>query len=149
MLGGGGGITSFNLLPIAVGVLMYVQQKLMPMSSSAAANPQAQQQQKMMMKFMPIFLGVVLYSAPAGLCLYITTSSLVRLVENKFFRHRWIQEAKAGGEKPKEPEAPGEPARRQSLVAGRKKSIGERAEAWVKRKMDEARKQQKRGKGKK
>ena len=143
MLGGGGGITTFNILPLAVGILMYVQQKLMPMSSSAAANPQAQQQQKMMMKFMPVFLGVVLYSAPAGLCLYITTSSLVRLVENKLFRHRWVEEAKGDGPTPSEPNGSGEPAQKQSLVAGRKKSIGERVESWVKQKMGEAQKQQK------
>jgi len=145
MLGGGGGITSFNLLPIAVGVLMYVQQKLMPMASgAAAANPQAQQQQKMMMRIMPIFLGVVLYSAPSGLCLYITTSSLVRLVENRFFRHRWIEAAKAKAERDEAPEAPGRPAKapaRRSRVAGRKKSIGERAEAWIRRKIDEAQKE--------
>ncbi|MFO8013980.1 MAG: membrane protein insertase YidC [Phycisphaerae bacterium] len=152
MLGGAGGITSFNILPIAVGVLMYVQQRLMPMSSSAAsANPQMQQQQKMMMRIMPVFLGVVLYSAPSGLCLYITTSSLVRLVESRFFRHRWIEAAKAKAERADAPEPPGEPgkaAARQSRVAGRKKSIGERAEAWIRRKMDEAQKPN-RGKGKK
>lgn len=144
MLGGGGGITSFNILPIAVGVLMYVQQKLMPMSSSAASNPQMQQQQKMMMRIMPAFLGVVLYSAPSGLCLYITTSSLVRLVESKFFRHRWIEAAKAKAERAEAAEPPGEPSKapaRQSRVAGRKKSIGERAEAWIRRKVDEAQKQ--------
>jgi len=145
MLGGGGGITSFNILPIAVGLLMYIQQKLMPMASGAAsANPQAQQQQKMMMRFMPIFLGVVLYSAPSGLCLYITTSSLLRLVENKFFRRRWIEAAKAKADRAEAPEPPGEPgktAARQSRVAGRRKSIGERAEAWFRRKMDGAQKQ--------
>jgi YidC/Oxa1 family membrane protein insertase len=152
MLGGAEGITSFNILPIAVGVLMYAQQKLMPMSSSAAANPQMQQQQKLMMRIMPVFLGFVLYSAPAGLCLYITTSSLVRLVESKFFRHRWIEAAKAKAERAEAAEPPGEPARapeRQSRVTGRKKSIGERAEAWIRRKVDEAQKQQGRGKGKK
>ena len=144
MLGGGGGITSFTILPIAVGLLMYVQQKLMPSASgSAAANPQAQQQQKMMMRFMPIFLGVVLYSAPSGLCLYIMTSSLIRLVENKFFRHRWIEAAKAKVDRAEPPEPPGESgkaAARQSRVAGRRKSIGERAEAWFRGWMDEARK---------
>jgi YidC/Oxa1 family membrane protein insertase len=153
MLGGAGGITSFNILPIAVGILMYVQQKLMPMSSSAAsANPQMQQQQKMMMRIMPVFLGVVLYSAPSGLCLYITTSSLVRLVESRFFRHRWLEAAKAKAERAEAPEPPGEPGKapeRQSRVTGRKKSIGERAEAWIRRKVDEAQKQQGRGKGKK
>ena len=152
MLGGAEGITSVNILPIAVGVLMYVQQKIMPMSSTSSANPQMQQQQKMMMRIMPVFLGVVLYSAPSGLCLYITTSSLVRLVENRFFRHRWLEAAKAKAERAETAEPPGRPARaaeRQSRVAGRKKSIGERAEAWIRRKVDEARKGQGPGKGRK
>jgi len=140
MLSGGGGITSFNILPIAVGVLMYVSQKAMPMSSAAAANPQAQQQQKMMMRIMPLFLGVVLYSAPSGLCLYIMTSSLARLVETKVFRRRWMEAAKAKAEGA--PDAgPVEPAKQQSLVSGRRKSISERIEAWVRRKTQEAQKQ--------
>jgi len=144
MLGGGGGITSFNLLPILVALMIYLSQKAMPMASAASANPQAQKQQKMMMKFMPIFLGVVLYSAPSGLCLYIMTSSLVRLLETKFFRQRWIEAAKAKAERAEAAEPPGRPAKaaaRQSRVAGRKKSIAERAEAWLHRKMDEAQKQ--------
>ncbi len=141
--GGGGGITSFNLLPIAVGVLMYVSQKAMPMSSAAAANPQAQQQQKMMMRIMPFFLGFVLYSAPSGLCLYIMTSSLVRVAETKFFRRRWMEAAKAKAEGV--PDAgPAAPAKQQSLVSGRRKSLSERIEAWVRRKTQEAQ-EQKRG----
>ncbi len=146
MLGGGGGITSFNILPIAVGVLMYVSQKMMPMSS-AAANPQAQQQQKMMMRIMPIFLAVVLYSAPSGLCLYITTSSVLRLLETRFFRQRWIESggAEGGGGPAAAPKGPAPggsggakppPARRRSRLAGRKKSLGERAEAWLRRRLE-------------
>ena len=143
MLGGGGGITSFNLLPILVALMIYLSQKAMPMASAASANPQAQKQQQMMMRFMPVFLGVVLYSAPSGLCLYIMTSSLVRLLETKFFRQRWIEAAKAKAERAEAAEPPGRPAKaaaRQPRVAGRKKSIAERAEAWLHRKMDEAQK---------
>jgi len=135
MLSGGGGITNVNLLPVLVGLAMYFQQKLMPMSSTAAANPDAQKQQQMMMRIMPIFLAVVLYSAPSGLCLYIFTSTVLGFLENRFFRHRWIEAAKAKGP---EPPAPVQPAKQKSLVSGRRKSLSERVEAWVQRKMDQA-----------
>lgn len=136
MLSGGGGITSVNLLPVLVGLAMFFQQKLMPMSSAATANPEAQKQQQMMMKFMPVFLAVVLYSAPSGLCLYIFTSTALGFLENRFFRHRWIEAAKAK-EEGVEPPEPGGPARQKSLVAGRRKSLSERVEAWVRRRMDQ------------
>jgi hypothetical protein len=57
------------------------------------------------------------------------------LVENKFFRRKWIEAAKAkeSGEAPR-PEPPKD-VRAQSLVSGRDKSLGERAESWVKQRM--------------
>ncbi|MCK4753041.1 MAG: YidC/Oxa1 family insertase periplasmic-domain containing protein, partial [Planctomycetes bacterium] len=44
-----GKISSFNLLPIMMGVAFYLQQKLMPKPAAATSNPQMAQQQKMMM----------------------------------------------------------------------------------------------------
>jgi len=145
MLSGGGGITSVNVLPVLVGLAIYFQQKLMPMSSAAAANPDAQKQQQMMMKIMPVFLAVVLYSAPSGLTLYIGTSTVLGFLENRFFRHRWIEAAKAKTESP-EPTGPAAPAKQKSLVTGRRKSLSERAEAWVRRKLDQQKKNGKRKK---
>ena len=127
----GGGITSFNILPLLMGVVMFLQQKL---TATAATGPQADQQKKMMI-FMTIFLSLVLYSAASGLCLYIATSMGLGLLENKFFRKKWIEAAKAkeGGETPK-PQPPKD-VKEQSLVSGRDKSLGERAEAWVKQRI--------------
>ena len=131
----GGGLTSFNVLPILMGVVMFLQQKL---TTTAAAGPQAEQQKKMMV-FMMIFFALVLYSAPSGLCLYIFTSSLLGFVEQKFFRRRWMEAAKAeagGGESPKPP--PPKEVKEKSLVSGRDKSIGERAESWIKQRIGQA-----------
>jgi len=127
----GGGITSFNILPLLMGVVMFLQQKL---TVTTATGPQAEQQKKMMM-FMMVFFAVILYSAPSGLCLYIATSMGLGLVENRFFRRKWIEAAKAkeSGETPR-PEPPKD-VKAQSLVSGRDKSLGERAEAWVKQRM--------------
>ncbi len=132
----GGGLTSFNILPLLMGVVMFLQQKL---TVTTAAGPQAEQQKKMMM-FMMLFFAVILYSAPSGLCLYIATSMGLGLVENKFFRRKWIEAAKAkeSGEAPTPKAAKPKDVREKSLVSGRDKSIGERAEAWIKQRIGQA-----------
>ena len=130
----GGGITSFNILPLLMGVVMFLQQKL---TVTTATGPQADQQKKMMM-FMMVFFAVILYSAPSGLCLYIATSMGLGLVENKFFRSRWIEAAKAKESGETARLEPPKDVRAQSLVSGRDKSFGERAEAWVKQRMGQA-----------
>jgi YidC/Oxa1 family membrane protein insertase len=77
--------TSFNLLPILLGVAMFGQQKLMP-SSAPSTNPQAAQQQKMMLWMMPIMMLLFLYRAPSGLNLYIMSSTVAGLVEQYVIR---------------------------------------------------------------
>lgn len=68
-------IDSFNLLPLMMGLVMYLQQKLMPHSaSSSQANPQAAQQQKMMMVMMTLMFPIMLYKGPSGVNLYIMSS---------------------------------------------------------------------------
>jgi len=90
-------ILSLNLLPILMGVAMYLQQKLMP--SQAAANPQAAQQQKMMMIMMPLFLPLVLYNGPSGVNLYIMSSTFAGVIEQHVIRKhiREKEEAESQG----------------------------------------------------
>jgi len=86
-----GKLESFNLLPILLGVGMYLQQKLMPHPSSvqSSANPQAAQQQKMMQIMMPIMMLLFLYNAPSGLNLYIMASTFAGILEQYVIRrHR-------------------------------------------------------------
>ena len=67
----------FNILPIATMVLFMAQQKLfMP----KGGDEQQQMMQKMMGFMMPI-MGLMFFKVPAGLCLYIITSSLWGIVE--------------------------------------------------------------------
>jgi len=124
----GGGITSFNLLPLLMAFTMYLQQRFTPAPST---GPQANQQ-KQMMVFMTAFLLVVLYSAPAGLCLYILTSSLLGFLEQRHLKKKFAAAA-AVAVKPGEPSSPKPPKKAGSLVAGRHKSIAERIEAWLER----------------
>jgi YidC/Oxa1 family membrane protein insertase len=93
-------IESLNLLPLLMGVAMYLQQKLMPSQASAAsANPQVAQQQKMMMIMMPLFLPLVLYKAPSGVNLYIMSSTFAGVFEQYVIRKhiREKEEAESKG----------------------------------------------------
>ena len=69
----------FNLLPILTMVLFIVQQKLF-------TPPPTDDQQKMMhkmMTFMMVFMGIMFFKVPAGLCIYFITSSLWGIIERK------------------------------------------------------------------
>jgi len=83
-------ILSINLLPILMGVAMYLQQKLMPSQASAAStSPQAAQQQQMqktMMIMMPLFLPLVLYNGPSGVNMYIMSSTFAGVFEQYVIR---------------------------------------------------------------
>ncbi|MGE5193743.1 MAG: YidC/Oxa1 family insertase periplasmic-domain containing protein, partial [Deltaproteobacteria bacterium] len=69
----------FNLLPLITIVLFVVQQKMfMP----PPANEEQAMQQKMM-NFMMVFMGVMFYKVPAGLCVYFIASSLWGMGERK------------------------------------------------------------------
>jgi YidC/Oxa1 family membrane protein insertase len=92
-------VESLNLLPILMGVAMYLQQKLMPSPAAASASPQAAQQQKMMMIMMPIFLPLVLYNGPSGVNLYFMTSTFAGVIEQHVIRKhiREKEEAESRG----------------------------------------------------
>ena len=69
----------FNVLPIISVVLMLIQQKLF-------TPPAADEQQAMMQKvmtFMMIFIGIIFFKVPAGLCIYFITSTLWAIMEKK------------------------------------------------------------------
>ena len=72
-------IDSFNVLPLLMGIAMVLSQKLMPTS-----GPVQNQQQKIMMTMMPVIFSVICYNMPAGLNLYILTSTVLGMVQNYF-----------------------------------------------------------------
>ncbi len=90
------GVTSLNVLPIVMVFLWVVHQRSMPKPT----DPQQAQMQKMM-TFMPILFGVMLYNYPAGLSLYMITSSGLGIFEQKVIKKRWPvpTPATAGGGK--------------------------------------------------
>jgi len=63
----------FNILPILMAVIMFVQQKI---SMGHISSEQAEQQ-KIMMIIMPFMFGFIFYHMPAGLVLYWFVNSLL------------------------------------------------------------------------
>jgi len=88
------GITldSVNLLPILMGVMFFLQQKMTP--KPPATTPEQQQQQKMM-QWMSLLFPVFLYNGPAGLNLYIFTSTAIGIIESKIIRDHIKQREEA------------------------------------------------------
>ncbi|MDD5506358.1 MAG: YidC/Oxa1 family insertase periplasmic-domain containing protein, partial [Candidatus Omnitrophica bacterium] len=63
----------FNILPILMAVIMFVQQKI----SMGHINSDQAEQQKIMMIIMPFMFGFIFYHMPAGLVLYWFVNSLL------------------------------------------------------------------------
>jgi YidC/Oxa1 family membrane protein insertase len=68
-----------NILPIFMGVTMWIQQKMTPTSDP--------QQQKMMM-MMPVLFTVLFYNFPSGLSLYWTTNQILMIIQLAAMRRK-------------------------------------------------------------
>jgi len=79
-------INSLNLLPILMGVALYLQQALMPSQAASATSPQMAQQQKMMKIIFPVMLPLVLYNGPSGVNLYFMASTFAGVIEQYVIR---------------------------------------------------------------
>lgn len=73
--------TQFHLLPILLGAITYLQQKLNTKATEGAELSDMQQQQKMMSAILPIFLTVMFYSFPSGLNIYFISSTLLGILQ--------------------------------------------------------------------
>jgi len=69
----------FNILPIlTIAIFLWQQKKMMPQPT----DEQAAMQQKIM-NFMMIFMGILFYKVPSGLCIYFIASSLWGMAERQ------------------------------------------------------------------
>lgn len=68
-----------NVLPLITVVLFLMQQKLF----TPPPTDEQQKMQQQMMSFMMLFIGVLFFRVPAGLCIYFIVSSLWGLGERK------------------------------------------------------------------
>jgi YidC/Oxa1 family membrane protein insertase len=69
----------FNILPILTMCLFIAQQKLF----TPPATDDQQKLMQRMMTFMMVFMGIMFFKVPAGLCIYFITSSLWGIIERK------------------------------------------------------------------
>ncbi len=68
-----------GVLPILMGVTMYIQQKMQPMVSTDAT-------QAKMMKFLPLIFVVMFGGLPSGLVLYWTVNNVLSIIQQKFIK---------------------------------------------------------------
>lgn len=137
-----GPISSFNLLPILLGVSQLLQMKFMPRGTVGAGGqptgPAAQQmeQQRKMMMYMSVFFVLMLYNAPSGLNLYIMASNLFGILEQwRIRQHLADLDAKAAKEPPPESGPGGGPGKRPGPPEPPRKP------SWLQRKWEELQKQ--------
>jgi len=79
-----GHVAAINVLPPIMVVMWILQQRSMPRPT----EEQALLMYKMMM-WMPIVMGIFLYSYAAGLSIYMITTSALGIVEQKYIKKRW------------------------------------------------------------
>ncbi len=82
----------FYVLPLAMGVTMFSQQK---MSMGKTTDPTQKQQQKIMM-FMPFFFTWICISMPSGLVLYWFVNNLLGIGQQWLVNHKTNRPAVAG-----------------------------------------------------
>lgn len=85
-------VSAINVLPILMGVVFYINQKL---ATPPPTNEQAAQQQKIM-KYMTLLFPIFLYKAPSGLTLYMMASTLAGIVDSTIVRRHIKKEEAAG-----------------------------------------------------
>lgn len=120
-------IPSFNLLPILMGVSMYLQQKYMPKPNIAAKREAAKaaggeqsdamgmtpdeqiRQQQMIANMMSVMMPVMLYYFPSGLALYWMSSNIFGIFESLIVRKQLDQEKARRAAAPPQPAKPAKP----------------------------------------
>ncbi len=88
----------YYILPIIMGISMFLQQKLMSPKPSPNMDEKQLAQiktQKMMMYGMPIFLVFIFKSLPAGLVLYWLSYNILSIFEQLLIRKGGMQKAKS------------------------------------------------------
>ena len=71
----------FYILPVALGGLMFLQQKMMPQQMD-------NQQAKMMMYTMPLVFGFMMLWLPSGLVLYILVNTVLGIAQQMYIHKK-------------------------------------------------------------
>lgn len=76
----------YYILPVVLGVCMFVQQKLTP-------NPAVDKTQQRIMMLMPLFFSFMMLSLPSGMVLYMLTNTIVSIAQQQWLHHKIDQAA--------------------------------------------------------
>lgn len=122
-----GEISSFNILPVLLGIVFFIQQKYLTPPPTATMTPEQEQQQKIMKWMMVVMFPLLMYNAPSGLALYFIANSTLGILESKWIR-KHIEELDKrqpppGARKPAGPKPGGFLARLQALAEERQKQM--------------------------
>ena len=99
-----GEISSFNVLPILLGIVFFVHQKFLTPPTSASMTPEQEAQQKMIRVMSVVMFPVIMYNAPSGLAVYFITNSGLGILESKWIRaHIDANDLLTVKKKPKKP----------------------------------------------
>ena len=77
----------YGILPILYTVLMFLQMRMTPMSSTP--DNEMQQQMQQMMKIMPFAFGIFMFTFPSGLVLYFSFNILFTAIQQYFIRMKF------------------------------------------------------------
>jgi YidC/Oxa1 family membrane protein insertase len=91
----------YYVLPIILGALMFIQQKLTPVQMDPT-------QAKVMLYAMPLMMTFFMLLLPTGLCLYMVTSSAVGITQQRYMYWKMDQEPSLA--EAASPDADGEPS---------------------------------------
>ena len=108
---------SINIIPILMGVVFFIQQKL---TMTPATTDDQRRQQKIMSVMMTVFFPLLMFSVPSGLTLYILTSTGIGILESRAVR-RHIREQEEAGTLFKKKKNGGFMDRLQTMLEERKK----------------------------
>ena len=78
----------YYVLPVILGALMFIQQKLTPVQMDAT-------QAKVMLYAMPLMMTFFMLLLPTGLCLYMVTSSAIGITQQRYMYWKMDQETSA------------------------------------------------------
>jgi len=81
-----GEISSFNILPLVLGVVFFVQQKYLTPPPTTALSPEQQTQQRIMKIMLVVMFPLFMYQAPSGLNIYFITNSTLGIFESRYIR---------------------------------------------------------------
>ena len=118
----------FNILPMLTVALFIIQQKVM----MPPATDDMMRMQQTMMKYMMIFMGLLFFKIPSGLCVYFVASTLWGLAERKLIPKQEFKLDESTGEPAISEKTPEKPVKEKRQSPPEKEQTGTFGGMWKK-----------------